>query len=83
MWLKLLGPMSLSALAKKSSPGTTSGFDPGSLLDLMKGEKASLEKEPKSSSLIGRLVEPEGDGDFDCSDMSKMASNYWGKMFRK
>ena len=41
------------------------------------GEKAAVEKS-NGGSLIGRMLDQDGDGDFDMSDMAKMAM---GKLF--
>lgn len=76
--MKLLGPMLMGALSKKSS----GGFDAGSLLNMVQGERKTVEKNSGGGSFIGRLLDQDGDGDFDLSDAAKMGMSYFGKMFK-
>lgn len=73
--MKILAPMVLGALGQKQKQ---SGFDAGSLMGFLGGEKESVSKE--SGGLIGRLLDQDGDGDFDMGDIAKLAM---GKLFGK
>lgn len=75
----ILGPMVMGAIGKKRK---SSNLDAGGLAGLLGKERESLERDaPKESSLIGRMLDSDGDGDFDMSDMMKMGAGYLGKMF--
>lgn len=71
--MKMLAPMVMGALGKQQK---SQGFDASSLMGFLGGEKESVEKQ--SGGLIGRLLDQDGDGDFDMSDMAKLAM---GKLF--
>lgn len=84
MLMSMLGPLVMGAVMKKmGGRGTGGGLDLGSLVGMMQGEKESMQQNPQSSSMIGRLLDQDGDGDFDMSDMAKMASGYIGQFFSR
>ena len=66
--MKMLAPMLMGALGKqKQSQGM--GLD--DLMGFLGKEKQSVEKQ--GGSFIGRMLDQDGDGDFDMGDMAKMA----------
>lgn len=71
--MKMLAPMVLGALGKQQK---SQGFDASSLMGFLGGEKESVEKE--SGGMIGRMLDQDGDGDFDMGDIAKLAM---GKLF--
>ncbi len=71
--MKILAPMVLGALGKQKQQN---GFDASSLKGFLGGEKESVGKQ--SGGLIGKLLDQDGDGDFDMGDMAKVAM---GKLF--
>ena len=71
----MLAPMVLGALAKQKQ---TQGLDAGKLMGYLSKEKASVEE--KTGGMIGKLLDQDGDGDFDLSDVAKLAV---GKLFGK
>ncbi|MEZ6093629.1 MAG: DUF937 domain-containing protein [Pirellulaceae bacterium] len=71
--LSMLAPMVLGALSKSKQ---SQGLDSTGLKDFLGKEKVSVEK--KTGGLIGRLLDQDGDGDFDLSDVAKLAM---GKIF--
>ncbi len=73
--LSLLAPMVLGALAKQK---TTHGLDSGGLKDFLGKERVSVEQ--KTGGMIGKLLDQDGDGDFDLSDVAKLAV---GQLFGK
>ena len=73
--LKMLAPMVLGAVMKSK---TSNNLDAGGLRDFLGNEKASVEK--KTGGMIGRLLDQDGDGDFDLTDVAKLAM---GKLFGK
>jgi hypothetical protein len=73
--LKMLAPMVLGAVMKSK---TSNNLDAGGLRDFLGNEKASVEK--KTGGMIGRLLDQDGDGDFDLTDVAKLAV---GKLFGK
>ncbi len=83
MLMKMLGPLVMGALMKKAGGSSGGGLDMGSLVNMMQGERQEIERDTQQSSMIGRLVDQDGDGDFDFSDMAKIGMGYLGKMFRR
>jgi hypothetical protein len=77
--LAILAPLVLGAMkARASSPGASSasGIDPSSLTKMMRGERKSIEQQP-GGSLIGRMLDQDGDGDFDLSDIVKLGMKFF------
>lgn len=73
--LALLAPIILGALFKTKQ---SRGLDRDGLRDLLGEEKATVEK--KTGGLIGRMLDQDGDGDFDLTDIAKLAM---GQIFGK
>jgi len=73
--MKMLAPMVMGALGKQK---TSRGMGVGDLMGFLGKEKESVEKE--SGGMIGRMLDQDGDGDFDMGDMAKFAM---GKLFGK
>lgn len=71
--MKILAPMVLGAVGKQKKQN---GFDASSLSEFLGGEKDSVGKQ--SGGMIGKLLDQDGDGDFDMSDIAKVAM---GKLF--
>ncbi len=71
--LGMLAPMVLGALAKQK---LSQGMDAGKLMGFLGNEKVSVEN--KTGGMIGKLLDQDGDGDFDLSDIAKVAV---GKLF--
>lgn len=71
--LAMLAPIVMGAVLKTKQ---SRGLDAGGLQDFLGNEKASVEK--KTGGLISRLLDQDGDGDFDLSDIAKLAM---GKLF--
>ncbi len=67
--------MVMGALGKQK---TSRGMGVGDLMGFLGKEKESVEKE--SGGMIGRMLDQDGDGDFDMGDMAKFAM---GKLFGK
>lgn len=82
MLMQVLGPLVMGALGRKA--GTAGGgLDMGSLVSMMQGERASIERDPRSTSLLGWLLDQDGDGDFDFSDMASIGMSMLGRMFKR
>lgn len=72
--LSMLAPMVMGALGQKKKQ--ESGFDLGGML---KGERQSIEKQATGGLLAG-LLDQDGDGDFDVSDVMKLGmKSFFGK----
>ncbi len=71
--LGMLAPMVLGALVKQKQ---SDGMDVGKLMGFLGNEKVSVEQE--TGGMIGKLLDQDGDGDFDLSDVAKVAV---GKLF--
>ena len=77
--LAILAPLVLGAMKMRASSGATtgsSGIDPSELTKMMRGERKSIEQKP-GGSLIGRMLDQDGDGDFDLSDIMKLGMKFF------
>lgn len=71
--MKILGPIVIGMVAKQAM---AKKMDPGGLTGYLRNEKGSMTKaSPQGASLIGRLLDQDGDGDFDLSDALKLGMN--------
>lgn len=75
MLMKMLAPIVLGALFRKKKQNN---MDSGGLFDFLGKEKESTEQ--KSGGLIGRMLDQDGDGDFDFGDIAKVGM---GMLFKK
>ena len=64
--LGMLAPMVMGAIGKKSS-----NLDAGGLAGMLRSEKDSMEKQA-SGGLLAGLLDQDGDGDFDFSDVMQI-----------
>jgi hypothetical protein len=65
----VIGMVAKQAMAKKLDKGGLTGF--------LRKEKESMTKaSPQGTSLIGRLLDQDGDGDFDLNDVLKLGMNW-------
>jgi len=71
--LKMLAPMLMGAIGQQKK---SQGMGVADLMGFLGQEKASVEKQ--SGGFIGRMLDQDGDGDFDMGDMAKLAL---GKLF--
>ena len=73
--LPMLAPIVMGLLGKKKRSG---GLDGGGLRDLLGGERQEVERRsPKARSMLGSLLDSDGDGDFDLGDVKGL----FGKLF--
>ena len=73
--LMMLAPILMGALGKRRQQEDLS---PGGLGDLLRGESEKVEAASGGGGLIGRMLDQDGDGDFDMMDMMKFGA---GKLF--
>lgn len=67
--LGMLAPMLMGSLGKKSGGGSAAD-----LAGMLRGETQAMEKSG-TGSMVGRLLDQDGDGDFDVSDIMKLGMN--------
>lgn len=72
--LGMLAPLVMGAIGKKKS---SDGLDTGGLGGMLRNERQDIEK-TASGGLLAGLLDQDGDGDFDFSDVMKMGMK---KMF--
>tara|TARA_R110002049_G_scaffold4601_5_gene32065 strand:+ start:103155 stop:103778 length:624 start_codon:yes stop_codon:yes gene_type:complete len=72
--LMMLAPLLMGALGKRRQQEDLS---PGGLSDLLRGESERVES-ASGGGMIGRMLDQDGDGDFDMMDMLKFGA---GKLF--
>jgi len=63
--LAMLLPVVLGAVGQQSK---SKNLDTGGLMDMLKGEKANIQRS-SAGSLLGGLLDQDGDGDFDAKDI--------------
>ncbi|MFK7736060.1 MAG: DUF937 domain-containing protein [Pirellulaceae bacterium] len=66
--LGMLAPLVMGAIGKKKQ---SAGMDLGGLSGMLRGERENIENQSKGGLLAG-LLDQDGDGDFDFSDIMKM-----------
>ena len=78
--MKMLAPMVLGAIGKQQRQ---QGLNAGGLSDLMGKERQELEQRaPQQMSMVGKLLDTDGDGDFDMSDMLAHGTKLLGGFFK-
>jgi hypothetical protein len=73
--LAMLAPLVMGALARKAK---TENMDAGGLAGMLRGERKSMENQA-SGGLLAGLLDQDGDGDFDFSDIMKLGTSYFGR----
>jgi hypothetical protein len=77
--LVILAPLVLGAMKARAgsrSTGNSKSIDPSDLSDMMRGERKSIEQK-QGGSLIGKMLDQDGDGDFDLSDIMKLGMKFF------
>lgn len=75
--MEMLAPVVMGALGKEKRKQR---LDPGSLASMLGNERATMQRaEPKGAGMLDRLLDTDGDGDFDISDMTKHGAGLLGK----
>ncbi|HHL32420.1 MAG TPA: DUF937 domain-containing protein [Oceanospirillales bacterium] len=78
--MSMLAPMVMGALGKAKSQGN---MGVGGLQDLLNQEHRSIQKrQPKQLGMIEGLLDSDGDGDVDLSDILKKGSGLLGAFFK-
>jgi len=78
--MSMLAPMVMGALGKAKAQ---SGSGVSGLQDLLRNETKSIQKrQPKQASMIESLLDGDGDGDVDLSDILKKGSGLLGGFFK-
>ncbi len=67
--LVMLAPMVMGAVGRQQK---SQGLSPSDLSGMLRKENHSIEKASGGGSFIGRMLDQDGDGDFDMSDVLKM-----------
>ena len=79
--LKTLAPLVMGALGKAKRQGN---HGVGGLQDLLRQEQRTIQKrQPKQMSMIEGLLDSDGDGDVDLSDILKKGSGLLGGFFKR
>jgi len=79
--LSMLAPVVMGALGRVQRSGN---LDSKGLAGLLNDEEVSVQRrQPEASSLIGRLLDADGDGDFDLGDVAKRGLGILGNVFRR
>ena len=79
--MAMLAPLVMGAVGKRSREQK---MDRGKLTDFLRQERDSFQQaEPKQASIFGRMMDQDGDGDFDASDMMRLGTSMFGRMFKR
>jgi hypothetical protein len=79
--LAMLAPVVMGALGKAKQQGN---LDASGLSNLLGEQKAEISKrDPQAMGLLDRLLDSDGDGDFDMGDAAKHGMGLLGKLFKK
>jgi hypothetical protein len=79
--LATLAPIVMGALGKQSRG---KGLDATALAGLLGGEQEKIERvQPGSGKLIGALLDTDGDGDVDMSDLAKHGKGLLGRFLKR
>jgi Ca2+-binding EF-hand superfamily protein len=73
--MEILGPLLSGALAKQTQSGSISSKDLG---DILKQDRARVQQSP-GGGMLGKLLDQDGDGDFDMNDMLKLGMSMFFK----
>ncbi|GJM44732.1 MAG: hypothetical protein DHS20C21_15740 [Gemmatimonadota bacterium] len=77
--MTMLAPIVMGSLGKAKR---TQNLDASSLANLLGQERKTIESSsPAASGLMGQLLDADGDGDVDLSDMASKGMGMLGKMF--
>lgn len=76
--LAMLAPMVLAHLGKAKKQ---QGLDVGGLASMLSGEQRQIEATVPQAGLLGNLLDQDGDGDVDLSDVTKGGLGKLGKLF--
>ncbi|MCP3979240.1 MAG: DUF937 domain-containing protein [bacterium] len=75
--MTMLAPAVMGALGRERK---TKGFDAGALTNLLGQETAEIKRaNPQAAGVLGKLLDADGDGDFDLKDGIGMLGKLFGK----
>jgi hypothetical protein len=79
--LTMLAPVVMGALGKAKRQ---SNLDASGVTNLLGQEREQIsQREPQALGMLDRLLDSDGDGDFDLSDAAKHGMGMLGKLFKK
>ena len=77
--LAMLAPVVMGALGRQQRQGN---MDAGAVAGMLNQESRTMEqRNPNAAGILGRLLDTDGDGDFDLGDMAKHGAGLLGKLF--
>ena len=79
--MAMLAPLVLGAIGRKQKQEK---LDSDGLSKYLGQEREAFQKgDPKQASIFGKMLDQDGDGDFDASDMMRVGASMLGQMFKK
>ncbi len=79
-----LGPLVMGALSKKRQESSSSGLGGlGDLTNLLKQDRVEAESRNAGFGIVDKLLDADGDGDVDASDLLKRGGGLLGGLFGK
>ncbi|MFK7956730.1 MAG: DUF937 domain-containing protein [Lysobacterales bacterium] len=80
-----LGPLVMGALSKKrqQAPANTGLGGLGDLTNMLKQDRVEADSRSKGFSIVDQLLDADGDGDVDASDLLKRGGGLLGGLFGK
>ena len=78
--LAMLAPLVMGALGKSQR---SQKLDPSQLNDYLQQQRKTFQTgDPSQASIFGKMLDQDGDGDFDASDMMRLGSSIMGRLFK-
>lgn len=78
--VKMMAPVVLAGLARQQK---SAKLDTGGLSDYIGKERDKMHQEaPEQAGLLAKMIDQDGDGDFDTADMLSLGTSIAGKLFR-
>ncbi|MCA9169864.1 MAG: DUF937 domain-containing protein [Planctomycetales bacterium] len=79
--MAMLAPMLMGALGRRKRE---QNLGQGQLSDILRQENDAFRQgDSAQASIFGRLLDQDGDGDFDAKDMMKLGASMIGRMFKR
>jgi len=78
--LAMLAPLVMGAIGKSQR---TQQFNPSQLNGYLQQQRRSFQDgNPAQAGILGKMLDQDGDGDFDASDMMRLGASFIGRMFK-
>ncbi len=78
--MAMLAPLVMGALGKNQR---SQQLNPAQLNDYLQQQRRTFQEgNPAQAGILGKMLDQDGDGDFDASDMMRLGSSFISRMFK-